>query len=76
MEQSIKLSLWAAILLASICNISLASDYQKLIIGKWIQTEKTKSFDLSGDRFIKSPWFVSYEFTSEKKFGYHHEGRC
>ena len=52
----------------SLCNNTFATDYQELIIGKWIQTEKTESFDLSGEKFIKSPWFVSYEFTANYKF--------
>ncbi len=47
---------------------SFAADYENLIYGKWIRYEKTKSFDLSGKEFIKSPWYVSYEFMPGNKF--------
>lgn len=62
------------IMLASLClatllsNHSWAQDYASLIIGKWVRTEKTKSFDTTSDQFVKSPFFVSYEFRLDGTF--------
>ena len=57
----------STILAICIHSLSYAKDIGDLILGKWVRTEKTESFDLNGDKFIPSPWFVSYEFKRGNK---------
>jgi len=48
-------------------STSYSGEYNDLILGKWIIYERTsKAFD-HNSRFVKAPWYVSYEFNKDGK---------